>query len=216
MRFLYADMGPIEDAQSQEPSPTPTAASEPVDSSEPSSEGAPNVQGESTSPMSIEIPSTTPAPTPKPTPAPTPPSTPAPSVPTPSVPAPTPTPEPTLNPAFTARVDIPAQEESSGGEWQILIEKVKETFGGSTLQDTWQQLRLPVRLVGGLIILIITLRIYQGLLDTIDRLPLAPGLLELAGLIWLVKYMLINLVRSTERKKVFDQIRSSWKSVTGR
>ncbi len=215
MRFLYADMGPIEDAQSQEPSPTPTAATEPVNSSEPSPEGALNAPGESMSPKPLEIPAPTPAPTPQPTPKPTPAPTPQPT-PASAEPAPSPTPEPTLNPAFSARVDIPAQEDNSGGEWQILVEKVRETFGGSSLQDTWQQLRLPVRLVGGIIILIITLRIYQGLLDTIDRLPLAPGLLELAGLIWLVKYLLINMVRSSERQKVFDQFRSRWKSVTGR
>ena len=203
-------MGPIEDAQSKEPSPTtPTEGSETTDSSpEPSATDAATTHGEDANPNAIESPAPTPAPTPKSTPAPTPKSTPAPT--------PAPTPEPTLDPAFSAQVDIPGQVASSGGEWQLLLEKIRGAVGGSNLQETWQQLRSPVRLVGGIILLIITLRVYQGVLDTIDRLPLAPGLLELAGLIWLVKYLMINMVRSSERQRVLDQLRSRWKSVMGR
>ena len=199
-------MGPIEDAQSKEPSPTtPMEGSETTASSpEPSATDAATTHGEGANPNAIENPAPTPKSTPAPTPAPTPKSTPA------------PTPEPTLDPAFSAQVDIPGQVASSGGEWQLLLEKIRGAVGGSNLQETWQQLRSPVRLVGGIILLIITLRVYQGVLDTIDRLPLAPGLLELAGLIWLVKYLMINMVRSSERQRVLDQLRSRWKSVMGR
>ena len=199
-------MGPIEDAQSKEPSPTtPMEGSETTASSpEPSATDAATTHGEGANPNAIENPAPTPKSTPAPTPAPTPKSTPA------------PTPEPTLDPAFSAQVDIPGQVASSGGEWQLLLEKIRGAVGGSNLQETWQQLRSPVRLVGGIILLIITLRVYQGVLDTIDRLPLAPGLLELAGLIWLVKYLMINMMRSSERQRVLDQLRSRWKSVMGR
>ena len=203
-------MGPIEDAQSKEPSPTtPMEGSETTASSpEPSATDAATTHGEGANPNAIENPAPTPKSTPAPTPAPTPKSTPAPT--------PAPTPEPTLDPAFSAQVDIPGQVASSGGEWQLLLEKIRGAVGGSNLQETWQQLRSPVRLVGGIILLIITLRVYQGVLDTIDRLPLAPGLLELAGLIWLVKYLMINMMRSSERQRVLDQLRSRWKSVMGR
>ena len=186
-------MGPIEDAQGKETSPAPTAASAPAESS---SERAPVDEAVSTAGIADPISTEAPAPSQEPTPA--------------------PAPEPTLDPAFSERVEIPAQDSNSGGEWQLLVDKVSEILGGTTPQEAWQKLQLPIRVTGGIIILILALRVYQGLLDTINSLPLAPGLLELVGLIQFVRYLLGNMLKSSERRKVLDQIGSVWKSVTGR
>ena len=149
-----------------------------------------------------------PVPTPDPTPAATPLPTPAPT--------PSPTPAATLDPAFSTSVEIPAQEASEGGEWDLLKDKLRQWFDGQDLGNLWGKWGTPIKLGFGLIVLIIVLKIYSGIVSTIDNLPLISGLLELTGLIWLVNFLLRNMIRSADRQKVIGDLRSRWTSVTGR
>ena len=68
----------------------------------------------------------------------------------------------------------------------------------------------------GLIVLIIVLKIYSGIVSTIDNLPVDSGLLELTGLIWLINFPLRNMIRSADRKNVISALQSRWSSITGR
>ena len=83
------------------------------------------------------------------------------------------------------------------------------------LQSQWSQLKGPLRLLAGLIVLVIVLQIYGGILRTIDTLPLASGLFELAGVIWLGNFSVRNLVRSGDRRKVVDDLARRWQRVVG-
>ena len=149
---------------------------------------------------------------PDPTPTPAPEATP---LPTPE-PTPAPTPAATLDPAFSASVDIPVQESSEGGEWDLLKDKLRQWFDGQDLGELWGKWGTSIKLGFGLIGVIIVLRIYSGIVGTIDNLPLISGLLELTGLIWLINFLLRNMIRSSDRRKVIDDLRSRWSSVTGR
>ena len=164
----------------------------------------------------IQQPDPTPTPSPEATPAPTAAQTPAP-IPT-ATPAPTPAPTPaaTLDPAFSASVDIPATETSDGGEWDLLMEKLRGWFDGQDVQNLWAKWGTPIKLGSGLILLIIVLRIYSGIISTIDNIPVISGLLELAGLIWIINFLLRNMIRSSDRKTVISDLKSRWSSVTGR
>ena len=82
-------------------------------------------------------------------------------------------------------------------------------------RQLWSRLQLPLKVVGGLIVFLLVSRIYKGILGTIDSLPLAPGLLELAGLIWVLNFALKNLVRSGDRKQFTEAIATAWARVTG-
>ena len=157
-----------------------------------------------------------PEPTPTPSPESTPLSTPVPS-PAPS-PAQTPEPKPaaTLDPTFSSSVEIPAQEGAEGGEWDLLKDKLRQWFDGQNLEGFWKQWSTPIKLGLGLIALIIVLKIYSGIVSTIDNLPLISGLLELTGLIWLINFLLRNMIRSADRKNVISDLRSRWSSITGR
>jgi hypothetical protein len=156
-----------------------------------------------------EIPGSDPTPTPEPTPAPT--------------PEPEPTPAPTPDPVIASTVSIPAQEstdqdggQSDGGEWELLVGKVKDWLEQNDLAELWTKAQLPLRVVGGLIVFSLVSTVYSGVLNTINSIPLVPGLLELAGVIWLVNFALRNLIRNSDRDNFIKGVRSTWSRVTGR
>ena len=141
-----------------------------------------------------------------PTPAPTP-------VPT-QTPAPVPTATP--DPAIAETVSIPADSTATGGEWDLLVEKVQGLVKADQLKGLWSQWKLPVRLLGGLLVLILVLQVYGGIIRTIAAVPLAPGLLELVGLIWLANFSTRNLIRNSDRANVIANLRERWAKVVGR
>ena len=164
-----------------------------------------------------ETPGSDPTPTPAPVSSPEPAPTPEPT------PAPAPTPAPTPDPVIASTVSIPAQEASDqdgsdqdGGEWELLVGKAKAWVEQNDLAQLWTKAQLPLRVIGGLIAFALVAKVYSGVLNTIDSLPLAPGLLELAGLIWLVNFALRNLIRNSDRDKLFENIQSTWSRITGR
>ena len=159
-----------------------------------------------------EIPGSGPTPTPEPTPAPTPEPEPTPT------PTPAPTPAPTPDPVIASTVSIPAQESSDedGGEWELLVGKVKDWLEQNDLAELWTKAQLPLRVVGGLIVFSLVATVYSGVLSTINSIPLVPGLLELAGVIWLVNFALRNLIRNSDRDNFIKGARSTWTRVTGR
>ena len=122
------------------------------------------------------------------------------------------------DPVIASTVTIPAQENSTdgGGEWDLLVEKIKAWIDSKKLGSVWSQAQLPLRLIGGLILFVVVSTVYSGILGTINKVPLAPGLLELTGVIWLLNYARSNLVRSSDRKRVIDSIGSTWNKFVGR
>ena len=127
-----------------------------------------------------ETPGSDPTPTPAPTPEPE--------------PTPAPTPAPTPDPVIASTVSIPAQEsaDDDGGEWELLVSKVKDWLEQNDLAELWTKAQLPLRVVGGLIVFSPVATVYSGVISTINSIPLVPGLLELAGVIWLVNFALRN------------------------
>ena len=143
-------------------------------------------------------------------------------------PEPEPAPEPVAEPvnAWTPQVasttDVPASptavasaNEGEGGEWELLVEKVKQWIASGQLQQQWQTARTPITLVAGLIGLLLVLRIYGGLLGVVESVPLLPGLLELVGVISVVRFSLTRLVKSDDRNQVIDGLKQRWSSFRG-
>ncbi len=83
---------------------------------------------------------------------------------------------------IASTVSIPAQESSDedGGEWELLVGKVKDWLEQNDLAELWTKAQLPLRVVGGLIVFSLVATVYNGVLSTINSIPLVPGLLELA------------------------------------
>jgi hypothetical protein len=124
---------------------------------------------------------------------------------------------------IASTVSIPAQESTDqdgdpldGGEWELLVGKVKDWLEQNDLAELWTKAQLPLRVVGGLIVFSLVATVYSGVLSTINSIPLVPGLLELAGVIWLVNFALRNLIRNSDRDNFIKGARSTWSRVTGR
>ena len=137
--------------------------------------------------------------------------------------APEPAPEPVAVPevpTVVSTLEVPALERPSGGdaeggEWDLLVEKLRQWIASGQLQQLWQTARTPLTAAAALIGLLLVLRIYGALLGVLDSLPLVPGLLELAGLVTVVRFGLTNLVRNSDREKVIANVKGRWAAFRG-
>ena len=121
----------------------------------------------------------------------------------------------TLEVPASPQVAIPAADQD-GGEWELLVEKVRTWISSGQLQEQWQSARTPLSLLAGLIAVLLVLRVYSAVLGVLDSIPLLPGLLELAGLVAVVQFSLTRLVRSNDRREVIEGLKQRWKSFRGR
>ena len=129
---------------------------------------------------------------------------------------------PPASPSIAERVSVPAQastessdKEEEGGEWDLLSNRIKQFFEANNLQDQWQSLRQPLFLIGGLLVLILTMRIYGGILDAIATVPLAPRLFQLVGTFYGAWFAATRLIRADERKKISANVQDLWRSLRG-
>ena len=129
-------------------------------------------------------------------------------------------PENVWTPQVASTTDVPASpaavsSEGEGGEWELLVEKVKQWIASGQLQQQWETARTPITLLAGLIAVLVVLRIYSSLLGVLESLPLLPGLLELVGVISVVRFSLTRLVKSSDRHEVIDGLKQRWSSFRG-
>ena len=127
---------------------------------------------------------------------------------------------PPASPSIAERISVPAQaspnsSEDEGGEWELLSNRIKQFFEANNLQDQWQSLRQPLFLLGGLIVVILTMRIYGGILNAIATVPLAPRLFQLVGTFYAVWFAATRLIRAEERKKISANVNDLWTSLRG-
>lgn len=121
-------------------------------------------------------------------------------------------------PSLASTVEVPASADApagEGGEWELLLEKLRHWLGSGQLQEQWQAVRTPLSLLTALIGLLLVLRVYGAVMAVIDGIPLLPGLLELAGLIAVVQFSLTRLVRSEDRREVIQGLKQRWLSFRG-
>lgn len=140
--------------------------------------------------------------------------------------APAPEPAGAIEPEFQAVADsavaatlhVPASGEgvAEGGEWELLLGKLRDWFASGQPQEQFNRYRSPIQLLGVLLAIVVVLRIYGALLGAIDSLPLVPGLLELAGVIWLSRFAATRLVRSSDRQELIAELQQRWQSFRGR
>lgn len=100
-----------------------------------------------------------------------------------------------------------AMAGEAGGEWALLVGKLRDWLASGQLQRIWSQARTPLMAIAALIAVLLVLRIYSSLLGAIDSLPLVPGLLELVGLVWLLRYGLPKLVRRDAREELISDLK---------
>jgi hypothetical protein len=110
----------------------------------------------------------------------------------------------------------PETGDGEGGEWDLLLQKLAQWLNQNELQTLWAQASKPVTALAALVGLLLVLRIYSALLGALDSLPLVPGLLELAGVVWVVRYGVPKLLRSSERERLLGGLNQRWKAFRGK
>jgi hypothetical protein len=92
-----------------------------------------------------------------------------------------------------------------------VIGKVNETLD----KVDWGQMGKVGKAAGILLAVIVAQILIKGVLDTINLLPIVPGLLELLGLVVVGKWSWDNLTTSEKRSAVVDKIQTIKKEYLG-
>ncbi|MBW4530809.1 MAG: hypothetical protein KME02_09000 [Aphanothece saxicola GSE-SYN-MK-01-06B] len=125
-------------------------------------------------------------------------------------------------PGIVATFEVPPLEGSpdpaadGGGEFELLLQKIKDWLGSGELQAQWQRFRGPLKGLAILIGVVLLLRVYASLIGTLDSLPLVGGLLELVGLIAVTRFTVTRMVRKSDREQVFADWSRRWNEFRGR
>ena len=130
-----------------------------------------------------------------------------------------PTPEPAPTPTIATTLEIPpapGATPADGGEFDLLVEKLRTWFTEADIGGHWQKLRGPLKGFALLLVAVLALRLYARVVGTLDGIPLVSGLLELTGLIYLVWFSSTRLVRTSERERVLAEWKQRWQSFSGR
>ena len=136
-----------------------------------------------------------------------------------------PAPEPPAvdTPSVASTIDVPASPQlnvsatdQEGGEWDLLVQKLRNWIASGQMEEQWQAARTPLSLLAGLIAVLLVLRVYSAVIGVLDSIPLLPGLLELAGLAAVVQFSLTRLVRTQDRREVIGSLKQRWQSFRGR
>jgi hypothetical protein len=139
--------------------------------------------------------------------------------PAPPEPEPEPEPEPAPTPTIASTLEIPpapGATPAEGGEFDLLVEKLRAWFAEADIGGHWQKLRGPLKGFALLLVAVLALRLYARVVGTLDGIPLVSGLLELTGLIYLVWFSSTRLVRTSERERVLAEWKQRWQSFSGR
>lgn len=130
--------------------------------------------------------------------------------------------QPTSQPTVASTITLPpsappaANEDGEGGEWELLMSKVRDWFASGEAAALWSQARTPLLALAALIVILMVLRVYGALIGALEGIPLLPGLLELVGVIWILRFGVPRLVRSSDRQALVDGLRSRWQAFLGR
>ncbi len=108
-----------------------------------------------------------------------------------------------------------AARAEGGGEWDLLVAKLNAWFNSGELAHQWQKIQGPLKGLAILVGVILALRLYATVVGTLDDIPLLSGLLELTGLIVLVRFSLTKMVKTSERQQVLATWNRRWQAFIG-
>ncbi len=104
-----------------------------------------------------------------------------------------------------------AEENNFSDRYGDVMGKVNETLN----QVDWSQMGKYGKAVGIIAIVIVAQVIIKGVIDTINLLPILPGLLELLGVVVLGQWSWQNLTTSDKRNAVFERVQNLRKEYLG-
>ncbi|MFO7628512.1 MAG: CAAD domain-containing protein [Prochlorococcaceae cyanobacterium] len=115
-----------------------------------------------------------------------------------------------------AASDSTAEQSSDSGaqfaeRYSEIISKVNQTLD----QVDWSQMGRVGKAAGVILAVIVAQILIKGVLDTINLLPVVPGLLELLGLVIVGQWSWQNLTTSEKRSAVITRLQNVRKEYLG-
>jgi hypothetical protein len=107
---------------------------------------------------------------------------------------------------------VPEEAGASFSErYSEVLSKVNETLD----KVDWSQMGRIGKGVGVLVVVIVAQVLIKGVIDTINLLPVVPGLLELLGLVVVGQWSWQNLTTSEKRTAVVNKVQNLRKEYLG-
>ena len=104
-----------------------------------------------------------------------------------------------------------AAENDFSDRYNEVMGKVNETLN----QVDWSQMGKYGKALGIIAVVIVAQVVIKGIIDTINLLPVLPGLLELLGVVVLGQWSWQNLTTSEKRNAVFERVQNLRKEYLG-
>ena len=95
--------------------------------------------------------------------------------------------------------------------YKEILAQANETLG----KVDWSQISLYGKIIGILVGVVVAQILIKGVIDTINLLPVVPGLLELFGLVVAVRWSWRNLATSEKRTAVVSKVQGIRKDYLG-
>ncbi len=102
-------------------------------------------------------------------------------------------------------------EDNFSDRYSEVMAKVNDTLN----HVDWSQMGKYGKAIGIIAIVIVAQVIIKGVIDTINLLPVLPGLLELLGVVVLGQWSWQNLTTSDKRNAVFERVQNLRKEYLG-
>ncbi len=113
---------------------------------------------------------------------------------------------------------VPSPDTGSQGSESSLSDRYGEVMGKvneALNQVDWSQMGRYGKALGIIALVIIAQVIIKGVLDTINLLPVIPGLLELLGVVVVGQWSWQNLITSEKRNALFERVQTLRKEYLG-
>ena len=108
-----------------------------------------------------------------------------------------------------------AAEQTQGGEFQLLLEKLQGWLARQGWQPSLPILKRSTRSLGLLIAVCILLRLEGGLVSTLNSIPLLGRVLLLVGLLRVALFARENLLRQDDRKQLNERLQQLIRETIG-
>lgn len=110
--------------------------------------------------------------------------------------------------AKTDVAEAKAMDTDSGVNFSERYAEILSTINSTLDQVDWSQMGRIGKAVGVLVVVIVAQILIKGVLDTINLLPVVPGLLELLGLVVVGQWSWANLTTGEKRAAVVSKLQN--------
>ncbi len=111
--------------------------------------------------------------------------------------------------------EVKVDSEDNGNNFSERYGEVMGAVNDALNKVDWGQMGKYGKAVGIITVVIVAQIIIKGVIDTINLLPVVPGLLELLGVVVVGQWSWQNLTTSEKRDSVFERVQNLRKEYLG-